>query len=181
MCNCGSTRSRHQHGRNRWCIRNAIEGATGCVTAFAPARFAETFKIRHVTFSVALHNHFPRRGYPFCENIRAEECLDTHAKEHFQPHFHWPDCPFKSELLCEHELVLKKNIVVCLIGYKECFKGCAKSFQPRLARWFNLSPKIARKTQGFDSLLVVSSLLFHHVSWGFWLFCAAWVGLFGFR
>ena len=78
-------------------------------------------------------------------------------------------------------LVKEKKNVVCLIGSKESFKGCAKSFQPRLSRWYNLSPDIARKTQGFDNLLVVSSLLFYRVSWRFWLFCAAWVGTFAFR
>lgn len=77
--------------------------------------------------------------------------------------------------------LFEKNVVVCLTGSKECFKGFAKSFQPRLARWYNLSPDIAHKTEGFDNLLVVSSLLFHRVSWAFWSFCAVWVGSFGFR
>lgn len=75
----------------------------------------------------------------------------------------------------------KKYCRTCLIGFKECFKGCAKSFQPRLARWYNLSPDITRKTESFDDLLVVSSLLFSRVNRRFWLFCAAWVGSFAFR
>lgn len=128
-----------------------------------------------------LDDYFPRRRHRFCESLRAEECHDTHAEEHFQLPFHCPDCLLEPELLREHDMTLSKNFVVSLIGSQECFKGCAKSFQPRLARWFNLSPDIARKTQGFDNLLVVSSLLFHRVSWGFWLFCAAWVGSFGFQ